>query len=169
MKSNKYLQRNYFVRRTIFFLSVWSAREIALLISARRKRHTENVFHMLVLFFFCKRVTRFPHTITGCLKLTLIIINSIIFNIYSAKNQHSKLFSTTLSPYCHCEYLVFLRDFTFDLSAVSFNTYTMLYLISDLTIFSFTMSPRNDRNKLNRSYHIICSLHTKSNCLDYFE
>ena len=30
----------------------------------------------------------------------------------------------------------------------------MLYLISNLTIFSFTMSPRNDRNKRNRNNNI---------------
>ena len=43
----------------------------------------------------------------------------------------------------------------FMVSDVSLNTYTMLYLIADLTIFSFTMSPKNDRNKHNRNNHMI--------------
>ena len=51
----------------------------------------------------------------------------------------------------------------FNLSAVSLNKYTMLYLTSDLTIFSFTMSPKNDRNKRNRNNH------AESKCLNYSE
>ena len=70
-----------------------------------------------------------------------------------------------LSPYCHSEYLVYLRDFTFNLSDVSLHTYTMLYLSSDWTVFSFVMSPRNDRNKRNRSNDMLqqnSNLHAKS-------
>ena len=34
----------------------------------------------------------------------------------------------------------------------------MLCLISDLTTFSFTMSPKNDRNKRNRNNHMLFTL-----------
>ena len=39
------------------------------------KRPTENVFHMLVIVLSFKRMTLFPHTITGSLKLIIIIMN----------------------------------------------------------------------------------------------
>ena len=117
-----------------------------------KETHWERISHARKEILFCKWVTLFPHTITDILKLIIIIMNLKVFNICSAKDQHN--FYDTISLLSLWIY-VDLRDVTINSSAVSLNEYTMLYLIADLTVFSFTMSPQSDKNKRNRNNRMI--------------